>query len=101
MSVEVIDFQDALEDAKNTNDECHMLVGNGFSIAADPRFNYDCLYKKAKQGLGRRVKALFDCYGTTGLRESFKTTQRGPMDCRTVRAGTNETVEHGGGLRVA
>jgi hypothetical protein len=39
---------------------CHLLVGNGFSIACDPIFRYGSLYDTAVQaGLSERAQAVF------------------------------------------
>src|SRR5687768_11341895 len=47
---------------------CHLLLGNGFSIACDPRFNYGSLYEFAKDnGLSSRVLGVFDRLGTNNF----------------------------------
>lgn len=46
----------------------HLLVGNGFSIACDPVFNYGSLYKKAvANGLSDRAQSVFQYIGTNNF----------------------------------
>lgn len=46
----------------------HLLLGNGFSIACDPRFNYRNLLQYAKDnGLPERVVAIFEKLGTNNF----------------------------------
>lgn len=46
----------------------HLLLGNGFSIACDPRFSYGSLFDWAKEnGLTERVMAVFEYLGTNNF----------------------------------
>jgi uncharacterized protein DUF4917 len=46
----------------------YLLLGNGFSIACDPIFRYESLYKAAlKEGLSKRARELFDRLGTNNF----------------------------------
>ncbi|MGE5610366.1 MAG: DUF4917 family protein [Bacillota bacterium] len=46
----------------------HLLLGNGFSIACDKRFNYGNLFEYAKQnGLPQRVLGIFERLGTNNF----------------------------------
>lgn len=46
----------------------HLLLGNGFSIACDARFNYGSLYEKAvANGLSDRAKEVFAYIGTNNF----------------------------------
>ena len=47
---------------------CHLLLGNGFSIACDPVFSYGSLYDYAKKkGLTEHVQGVFEYLGTNNF----------------------------------
>lgn len=47
---------------------CHLLLGNGFSIACDPVFQYGSLYDTAVEaGLSERAQEVFDRLGTNNF----------------------------------
>lgn len=44
-----------------------LLLGNGFSIACDPCFRYESLYKEAESEFSNNVKSVFDRLGTSNF----------------------------------
>ena len=53
---------------EQTSGTIHLLLGNGFSIACDPVFKYNNIFKFANNnGLSIRVQKLFDHFGTTNF----------------------------------
>ena len=47
---------------------CHLLLGNGFSIACNPIYHYGSLYDFAKKnGLTKHVQGVFDYLGTNNF----------------------------------
>ena len=77
IEAEAIDFQVALDQARSTNDECHLLVGNGFSIGAHTDFRYPSLYGVAEQYLSARIKGLFCRYGTSDFERVLRQLDEG------------------------
>lgn len=64
-NIQVITFRKALQQAEGCNTK-HLLLGNGFSIACDPKiFTYDSLYKEADFGSHKKIKKAFDLISTT------------------------------------
>lgn len=62
----MLDFKDVL--ATIGQRRCHLLLGNGFSIACDSVFRYDNLYQTAlKAGLSSRAMKVFDYLGTNNF----------------------------------
>lgn len=47
----------------------HLLLGNGFSIAADPHFRYDSLFDRAFGDQQSRLRSVFDRIGTTDFEQ--------------------------------
>lgn len=61
--VQTITYAEAL---KNTNsDERILLLGNGFSISVDKKFNYATLYEEASSKFSRALSSIFNELGTT------------------------------------
>ena len=67
LTIDLVDFRDALNQAKKSGGERHVLLGNGFSIGAHEEFRYGSLFERAKTSLPRRIQALFHRYGTTNF----------------------------------
>lgn len=58
------EFSDAIEKARNISGKIHLLLGNGFSIACHPSFQYGTLYEQArKSGLPVHLQGLLERYG--------------------------------------
>ena len=71
-------YEDAFEFTKNIKNGMHILLGNGFSIATHPKFQYGSLYEQAKASvLSERITALFDRYGTTNFEEILRLLDEG------------------------
>ncbi len=68
--IELISFTGALKKVKNLN-ECHVLIGNGFSIACAPElFSYQGIHEVANaNGLDNKVKRIFKALGTNDFEE--------------------------------
>lgn len=61
----ILKFEDIFEESKGS---IHLLAGNGFSIACDPIFHYDSIYKKAvESGLSERAQIIFEGLGTNNF----------------------------------
>lgn len=61
---EIVTFEQALAAAGPT-ERSTLLLGNGFSIACDPRFLYGSLYVELEdKGISRELRALFSRLGT-------------------------------------
>ena len=72
MSVNVITFQTALEEAEGYKNR-HLLLGNGFSIACKPTiFSYPSLYSEAKKNMSPALIAVFEALGTQDFERVIK-----------------------------
>ncbi|MDE2920418.1 MAG: DUF4917 family protein [Chloroflexota bacterium] len=61
-------FDEAIGRATRRKRKPHVLLGNGFSIGAHPKFEYGSLYEQAREAhLPGRVDELFEEYGTTNF----------------------------------
>ena len=68
LTTDLIDFKDALTQAKDAGGKLNVLLGNGFSVGAHDKFRYGSLFEQAKKSdLPNRIEALFDRYGTTNF----------------------------------
>lgn len=66
LRMELLDYKVVLEQI--SDGRSHLLLGNGFSIACDPRFTYRSLYSAAVDaGLSRRAQAVFERLGTNNF----------------------------------
>lgn len=67
MSVELLTFDEALNDSSEVADEPHLLLGNGFSISCRPdAFNYGALLDEATFDAAHGdIRAVFELLGTT------------------------------------
>ena len=61
-----ISFDDALRQAEQAGGGMHLLLGNGFSIGAHPKFDYSSLYDEAAKtnSLSQSAMAIFEQYKT-------------------------------------
>jgi len=65
MSNVLLDFSEALNQAKGLSGKIQLLLGNGFSIACHPSFKYGTLFEQAKKsGLPKHLEDLLDRYGS-------------------------------------
>ncbi len=67
----------ALGLSKDAKKRIHILLGNGFSIAAHPKFQYDSLYEEAKSLFSGRINALFKQFGTTNFEDILRLLDQG------------------------
>lgn len=76
--VDLMSFDQALNDAEIQGGKRRVLLGNGFSMGAHPAFSYGTLYEQAKTaGLPAHVIEMFERYGTTNFEEILKLLDEG------------------------
>ncbi|MCK9614112.1 MAG: DUF4917 family protein [Candidatus Omnitrophica bacterium] len=64
MNSTLLDFSEALKQAVNIGGKKQLFLGNGFSIACYPGFEYGTLYEQAKNsGLSKHLDELLKRYG--------------------------------------
>ncbi|WP_292098976.1 DUF4917 family protein [Brevundimonas sp.] len=63
----VIGYVDAL--AESAENRRHLLLGNGFSIAAHPDFRYNSLFEEAFGAGDERLRQIFDALETTDFEQ--------------------------------
>jgi hypothetical protein len=63
----VVTYEDALNES--AGHRRHLLLGNGFSIAASPGFRYASLFEEAFGGGDERLRQIFDRIGTTDFEQ--------------------------------
>lgn len=71
----VISYKEMLAELKQIGDTKHLLLGNGFSIAAHSKFNYTSLYEEAcnaDQGLDAFIQRIFTHYNTTNFEQVLR-----------------------------
>lgn len=92
MSYNLLDFQEALTDAKRFNKR-HLLTGNGFSIACSSDiFRYDTLYEQADfSKLSLNVRSVFEVLNTKDFEIVMKNLM-GAAKVLTVYAPTEKTL---------
>jgi Domain of unknown function (DUF4917) len=55
----------------------HLLLGNGFSIACDPKiFTYGALFERAKPDMSDELLAVFEKLETTDFEEMIRALRR-------------------------
>jgi hypothetical protein len=60
------------------SNRCHLLLGNGFSIACDSIYKYGSLYDFAKKnGLTKHVQGVFDYIGTNNFEGVMRLLENG------------------------
>ena len=77
LTIDLVDFRDALNQAEKAGGERHVLLGNGFSIGAHEQFRYGSLFEQARRSLPNRIEALFDRYGTTNFETILRQLDEG------------------------
>jgi len=76
MTVELIDFGQALTEADGAYGKKHLLLGNGFSIACKPDiFAYGSLFEEAKKTMSNELAAIFAAMGTQDFEEVIRALQ--------------------------
>jgi Domain of unknown function (DUF4917) len=71
----VLSYKAVLAEIKQGSGKKHLLLGNGFSIAAHSKFNYKSLYEEAcnaDPGLDEFLQSVFDHYGTTNFEQVLR-----------------------------
>jgi hypothetical protein len=85
----LLSYKDVL--AKIATERCHLLLGNGFSMACDPIFSYPSLYDKAvKAGLSKRAQKVFDRLGTNNFEGVMRLLDDADWVARTYRLLRNK-----------
>ena len=69
--IDVLDFKGAIADSKAFGTR-HLLLGNGFSIACDPRFNYRTLLGQANFSEAQKLPEVFSKMGTKDFEQVIR-----------------------------
>jgi hypothetical protein len=70
MPAKLMRYSDVLDALPKT---CHLLIGNGFSVACDQIFSYPSLYDAAvTAGLSRRAQKVFSHVGTNNFEGTMR-----------------------------
>lgn len=84
-----IPYEEALR--RTASQRRHLLLGNGFSIIAHPRFRYDDLADEAMK-LNPNLKAAFAAAGTKNFEVALQALQGQPEQLRAVRTGLLKAI---------
>ncbi len=73
LSVNLLSFEDAINQAKASNLKRWVLLGNGFSIACRPdKFKYDSLYKQATSNIPEKLQRVFETLNTRDFEQIMR-----------------------------
>ena len=66
---DLLNFDEALRQARKAAGPVHLLLGNGFSLGVHDGFGYGSLYEAAKENLPESADAVFRQYGSTNFEQ--------------------------------
>ena len=76
MAVQLLTLTQALDKA-SVYSKRHLLLGNGFSIACEPKiFTYGSLFERAKPDMSGELLRVFERLGTTDFEEVIRALRR-------------------------
>jgi hypothetical protein len=79
MTASLLTLAQALDKASSYSKR-HLLLGNGFSIACEPKiFTYGSLFERAKPEMSPELLRVFDRLGTTDFEEVIRALQRASL----------------------
>jgi hypothetical protein len=84
-----IGYEEAL--ARTRRQRRHLLLGNGFSVAAHPRFRYDDLADVA-MSLNPDLKDAFAAAGTKNFEVALQRLEDRPEQAKAVRSGLVKAI---------